>query len=338
MAFVQQDMFLLENQLPYQLLDVLMKASAKGEKLKISIQKFINMQSLLHKSDEMMAETPTSDEEPIHMLDLLRKRLLRHIDPKSSENVIVKQNQSHDDKSRENDAEKDLHSSKLDSLRSKLKVIKFTLGSFIHHNVGKTGKNGQSVDNDWQSFRNVQELRAVGIRLKCNHNGKYLGEISFKVKCNFYPGILWLPPVTMDDSTEPKILNLVAYEMCLDFDNDYGITSYISFLESLIDEPKDVIDLRKAGILRNLLGSDDEVAQVFNEIGTDLVPNPEIYSVVKRRIQDYYKNEWKTWISEVLHTHFSSPWTLTAFLVALLAILATGVQTVYSVLSYYQPK
>ena len=225
MAFVQQDMFLLENQLPYQLLDVLMKVSAKGEKLKISIQKFINMQSLLHKSDEMMAETPTSDEEPIHMLDLLRKRLLRHIDPKSSENVIVKQNQSHDDKSRENDAEKDLHSSKLDSLRSKLKVIKFTLGSFIHHNVGKTGKNGQSVDNDWQSFRNVQELRAVGIRLKCNHNGKYLGEISFKVKCNFYPGILWLPPVTMDDSTEPKILNLVAYEMCLDFDNDYGITS-----------------------------------------------------------------------------------------------------------------
>ena len=130
--------------------------------------------------------------------------------------------------------------------------------------------------------------------MKCNHNSKYLGEISFKVKCNFYPGILWLPPITVDDSTGPKFLNLVAYEMCPDFDNDYGITSYISFLESLIDDPKDVIDLRKVGILRNLLGSDDEVAQVFNEIGTDLVPNPEIYSEVKRLIQNYYKNEWKT--------------------------------------------
>ena len=147
-AFVQQDFFLLENQLPNQLLDVLMKASAEGEKLEKSIQKFINKQSLLHRSDETMAETPTFDEEPIHLLDLLRKRFLGHTDPKSFENVTVKKNQSCDDKSRENDAEKDLHSSKLDSSRSKLKVKKFTLGSFIHCNVGKTGKNGQSVDND----------------------------------------------------------------------------------------------------------------------------------------------------------------------------------------------
>ena len=130
--------------------------------------------------------------------------------------------------------------------------------------------------------------------MKCKHNCKYLGEINFNVKCNFYPGILWLPPIIVDDSTRPKFLNLIAYEMCPDFDNDYEITSYISFLESLIDEPKDVIDLRKAGILCNLLGSDDEVAQVFNEIGTDLVPNPEIYREVKCLIEDYYKNKWKT--------------------------------------------
>ena len=79
----------------------------------------------------------------------------------------------------------------------------------------------------------------------------------------------------VDDSTGPKFFKLIAYEMCPNFDNDFGITSYISFLDSLIDEPKDVIDLRKAAILRNLLGRDEEVALVFNEIGTDLVPNPE---------------------------------------------------------------
>ena len=96
------------------------------------------------------------------------------------------------------------------------------------------------------------------------------------------------------------------------------------------------MDLRKAGILLNFLGSDEEVAQIFNGICTDLVPNPEIYEDVKSKIQDYYNKKWKTWISEGLHTHFSSPWTVMAFLVALFAILATGVQTVYSVLAYYE--
>ena len=96
------------------------------------------------------------------------------------------------------------------------------------------------------------------------------------------------------------------------------------------------MDLRKAGILLNFLGSDEEVAQIFNGICTDLVPNPEIYEDVKSKIQDYYNKKWKTWISEGLYTYFSSPWTVMAFLAALFAILATGIQTVYSVLAYYK--
>ena len=131
----------------------------------------------------------------------------------------------------------------------------------------------------------------------------------------------------MDDSTGRKFFNLIAYKMCPDFENDYAVTSYISFLDSLIDEASDVKMLRKAGILYNCLGSDDEVAQVFNEIGTDLVPNIEIYSEVKSQIQDLYKKQGRTWIPQVLHEHFSSPWTLTAFFGALLVLALTIIQT-----------
>ena len=102
----------------------------------------------------------------------------------------------------------------------------------------------------------------------------------------------------MDDSTGPKFFNLIAYEMCPDFENDYGVTSYISFLDSLIDEAKDVIDLGKEGRLRNLL-CDEEVALVFNEIGTDLVPNPEIYRYVRSKIQKYHEKKRMTYIYEV---------------------------------------
>ncbi|XP_075636402.1 UPF0481 protein At3g47200-like [Castanea sativa] len=281
-AFVQQDLFLLENQLPYQLLDYLMKNikeknSKKEEKLRKSIQKFINMHSM-----HLLDTVPPNDENPIHLLDLLRKRLLG-----------------------------------LDGIKD------------------KTAQNKETGKEDWHSFRNVQELREAGIHLKSSPS-RCLGEIQFTKKWNFYPGILQLPRITVDDSTGPMFFNLIAYEMCPDFENDFGITSYISFLDSLIDDPKDVIDLRKAGILRNLLGSDEEVAQVFNEIGTDLVPNPVIYIKVKHDIQAYFDKKSMTWISQVLHTHFSSPWTVIAFLAAFFVLGLTVVQTVYSVLAYYK--
>ena len=51
-AFVQHDLFLLENQLPYQVLDNLMKNSIEKEELRKLIQKFINTQSMLADSVE----------------------------------------------------------------------------------------------------------------------------------------------------------------------------------------------------------------------------------------------------------------------------------------------
>ena len=48
-AFVQQDLFLLENQLPYQILDDLIKNSKEGDKLRKSVQSFIDTRSMKKK-------------------------------------------------------------------------------------------------------------------------------------------------------------------------------------------------------------------------------------------------------------------------------------------------
>jgi hypothetical protein len=113
------------------------------------------------------------------------------------------------------------------------------------------------------------------------------------------------------------------------------IESYIGFLVSLIDEAKDVTELSKAKILNSSLGSDEDVAKLFNEIGTDLVPNHKIYRGVKRQIEEYYETELMSWISEFLHTRFNSPWTTMAFVGALSALGLSIVQTVYAIVSYY---
>jgi hypothetical protein len=279
-AFAQQDLFLLENQVPYRLLKLLMKYSGKEEQLRNSIESFIRSVNNLQTEQQKQGER-----DPTHLLDLLRTRLLgplpcRKAEPSSSR------------------------------------------CPFTHQE-----------DPDWQTYRNVQELKAAGIHLKRSKNNSYLRNISFtrRFGFGFYPGYLGLPPITVDDSTGPKFMNLIAYEMCLDFDNDFGISSYLSFLDSLIDEANDVKYMRKARVLHNFLGSDQEVADLFNAIGTDLVPNPEAYKDVKIQIQKYYETHWMTYMAQFRHDHFSSPWTIIAFLGVLLVLALTAVQAWFTV-------
>ncbi|KAG2683577.1 hypothetical protein I3760_10G037400 [Carya illinoinensis] len=273
-AFVRQDLLLLENQLPYQLLLDLMDYSAKKEELKTSIETF--MKQMVHERRQEDGKDGETNGTPIHLLDLLRTKL----------------------------------------------VSKSTT----------TESKSTSKQECRQSYRNVQELRAAGIYVKPAETSP-LTKISFDRCLNFYPGYLRLPLITVDDSTAPKFFNLIAYEMCSDFDNDYGITSYVAFLESLIDNPGDVKELRNASILYNLLGSDEEVSKLFNEIGTDLVPDFDEYKQVRTQIQEYYDKKWVTCMAEFAHTHFSSPWTVLAFLGALLALFLSAIQTWYTLFS-----
>ena len=146
---------------------------------------------------------------------------------------------------------------------------------------------------DWPSFRHIKELKAAGIHLKRSRTS-FLTDISFK-SC-FFCGYLKLPQIIIDDFTKPKFLNTVAYEMCQDGPYDYAVTYYMCFLYDIIDHADDVKELRSKHILSNLLGSDEDVAQLFNEISNDLV-DPEAYKDVKDRIQEHYNKRMNTWIA-----------------------------------------
>ncbi|MFQ6635666.1 hypothetical protein Gotur_011166 [Gossypium turneri] len=178
------------------------------------------------------------------------------------------------------------------------------------------------------TFCNIKELKNAGVWLKASETS-CLTDISFNRFFVF--GELQLPPITVDDST----MNLVAYEMCPDFYNNFTVTSYMGFLVSLIDEAEDVKELRDAGVLHNRLTSDEEVVKLFNKMNTDLVPSPTIYNVVKRQIHNHCKNMWINYAAQAYHTHFRSPWTFLAFVGAIAALLLSALQTYYTI---HQPK
>lgn len=275
MAFAQQDMFLLENQLPYELLELLMNSVVQiteKEAIKSSISSFIcnNLMTMKTspggKSGKNTLVTSGEEKPTCHLLELLRKELINFKSDKA-----VRSDETH-------------------------------------------------------SFRNVKELIGSGILLEPTGNTSLA--ISFQQSC--FTGTLKLPSLIVDDSTGPKFLNLIAYETCPDFMNDFQVTSYICFLDSLIDHPEDVQELRKAKILTNVLGSDKEVAELFNKIGKDLVPNPDLYVKVKDDMEKHYKSTWKSYTAEAYNTYFTSPWSFLALIGALLALFFSAVQAYFS--------
>ncbi|RVW60507.1 UPF0481 protein [Vitis vinifera] len=268
--FVLQDLFLLENQLPYGVLKLIFEEAKFNDDslMKKKIKEFVTKTGRPEASDEEL------DEEPPHLLHLLRSSLL-----------------GRDKRIRGSQPEQEQQPEKKGSRRR----LKEEIGGFVAH-----GKNA---------------------------NNEPFGYVSFK--SSFFHGYLKLPRIIIDDFTKKKFLNMVAYEMCPDAPDDYGITSYICLLDDLIDHADDVKELRSKNILYNLLGNDEDVAQLFNEIGNDLV-DPEAYEDVKDRIQEHYNKRMNTWIAQALHDHFSTPWTIIAFIAAVLILFLTGVQTYYA--------
>ena len=199
--------------------------------------------------------------------------------------------------------------------------------------VGKDPSSGPVYLNYY--FRSIMELKAAGIEVSTS-NSKCLRDIKYKEKLIY--GHLELPQIVVDDATKTRLLNLIAYEMCPDGLSDRMVTSYLCFLDSLIDHAEDVKELRNKNILLNRLGSDGEVANLFNELANNLTPNCNIYSDVMKNMEQHRAKHVKMWIAQFVHTHFTTPWTVISLIAGIFISGMTVVQTFYAVMEYKKKK
>jgi len=180
-------------------------------------------------------------------------------------------------------------------------------------------------------YHPAMELRRAGIHFKPS-KARQFTDVQFKP--TWLAGRLQIPPLTIDESTKSILLNLVAYEACLGDNNKLWVTSYICFMDSLIDHPEDVRVLRSRGILHVTLGSEEEVAKLFNEVAKYLVPNPHAFNKVKKDIESHFRNTIKRWVAEHLDTYFSSPWSFITLVAASLTIALTAIQSYFTLFPF----
>ncbi|XP_068647108.1 UPF0481 protein At3g47200-like [Aristolochia californica] len=180
-------------------------------------------------------------------------------------------------------------------------------------------------------IRSAMELNEAGIRFKKSKTHS-LKDISF------HKGTLRLPEIVVDDTTESIFLNLMAYER-LHVGAGNEVTSYVFFMDNIIDSAKDVSILHAKGIIQNAVGSDKAVAKLFNHLSKDATLDPESsLDVVHKQVNDYCKKRWNEWRANLIHEYFRSPWAFLSLLAAIYILILTAAQTFYSIYPYYKSK
>ncbi|XP_057732942.1 uncharacterized protein LOC130948253 [Arachis stenosperma] len=285
---VHQDLLILDNQVPFKLLRLLCEDQERLQKCLCNFLQVHGIQTapkLPRKRTENEEVKVTvdgdDDEDPVHLLDYLRKALLmrdQHTSNKDINNNEIKKGSLH--------------------------LRKYRIGT-------------------------IRELKAAGIRVTKNSH-------SNSMYPSFKDGILQLPELRVDGSTAHIFFNLVAYEMCPDFHNNFEISSFLVFMSSLIDQPEDVKELRMARIIINELANDKEVADLFNKMDTILVPETPLFAHIRDQIDLHFKSKrgrikMLSWMREAYNTYFRSPWTIIALLAATLVLVFTSIQAWFAI-------
>ncbi|KAG6433498.1 hypothetical protein SASPL_105112 [Salvia splendens] len=180
-------------------------------------------------------------------------------------------------------------------------------------------------------IRSAMELTEAGIQFKQSRT-RSLNDISFQ------GGVLRLPQIMVDDALESEYLNMIAFER---FHVGAGseVTSFVFFMDGIIDSARDVGLLHSRGIIQNALGSDKAVADLFNSLSRDVSLDPESsLAVLHQKVVEYCGKPLPRWMAYAKHNYFTNPWVGLSIVAAIFLFALTGIQTVYTVLGYYHSK
>jgi Plant protein of unknown function len=116
------------------------------------------------------------------------------------------------------------------------------------------------------------------------------------------------------------------------------LTSFASFLDSLVNTHKNVMILQQCGIVENCLSSEEELTRFFNQVseGAVLMEDHflhELFTEVNR----YCELSWNRQRAKLIRDYFSSPWAAISPVAALVLLVLTCVQSFFAVYAYYVP-
>ena len=133
---------------------------------------------------------------------------------------------------------------------------------------------------------------------------------------------LVVPQFVVDDGTEDLFRNLMALEQC-HYPSEAYICNYILLLDFLINSKEDVELLDDERIFVNSLGSNEAVANMVNKLGHEIVETNSYYHAVAKDLNGHYKNCWNHNMASLKTVYFRNIWRGTATVVGVIVLLIT---------------
>ncbi|XP_068640493.1 UPF0481 protein At3g47200-like [Aristolochia californica] len=178
----------------------------------------------------------------------------------------------------------------------------------------------------------ARRLQDAGIKFRKNYSPGF-SDITF------YRGVLEIPYLFIDKRTESLLRNLVLWEQSYLTVGSY-FTSYAIFMDYLINTKEDVEILNESGIIEQTLGSEEEVASIFNGLGLNIAylgDDNDFLPHLCKEVNKYCRSKFYMWRSKLMADYFSNPWTVISFIAAFYLLVLTTIQTFFSAYAYYRP-
>nr|XP_043635321.1 UPF0481 protein At3g47200-like [Erigeron canadensis] len=306
-ANIVRDMFLLENQIPFVILKVLLDfahPADKGEGILNRFFNYLNCGEVMMRPEEKVLE---NKQPPLHLLELYRSYFIS-LSTSTPNNPVSTTNKSY---------------SKWQIWANKMANVHLDDNNNVKRAV-KINKIKNYVERN-RAFLSVKELKSKGIFLKPSSSNE---DIKFHSRGCY--GVLKLLRRAVYSSSKVLYMNMIAYEMCPHNPNDFRVSTYIRIMKSLVVHIDDVRELRNNDVLVHSLGGDKQVVKMYADIEAAAV-NLYMFNNLRSGIEKHCSNKYKTGWAEVFDVYFSSPWKTIASLAAVSILLITALQTYFTI-------
>ncbi|MQM14283.1 hypothetical protein Taro_047213 [Colocasia esculenta] len=211
---------------------------------------------------------------------------------------------------------------------SLISLVFFRLNKLLH--IIFSNRKPRCLPEVPRMIPSVTELLGAGVKFK--KVGMTDG-VNCYLKVAFQEGTMEIPFLCVEEFTSSKLRNFIALEHCCPGVGSH-FTSYGVFMDNIINTEDDVAVLRRHGIIAcNKLGSDEEVAKMFNILckGTHLNYKHHNNFQVFEEVKGYCEFTHHRWRAILVRKYFSNPWSIISLLAGIILLSLTATQTYFTV-------
>jgi hypothetical protein len=321
--FLLHDLILLENQVPWMVLELLFNLTKDSYEEDPLILLATNFLCGIHFSQTMPTQDQVINLKGIkHFVDLFREiSIIPSTDPQPDQCINIERIECFVDLFRKLATLSSTLFGKLTTSSSTMFRKLSTLSSAMFR-ISSMGKEKERLQG-WEYMPSATRLAEAGIKFK-------RGTFETVLEVKFNDGILEIPPFEIHDITETVFRNLISYEQCYSYCTHW-ITSYAILLDSLINTSKDIDILCENEIIDNWLNPED-AAQLFNKLYLDTFVGAQEYHYndLCWQVNSFCRRRWPRWRAVLARNYFNTPWAFISTLAAFILLLLTLLQTVYT--------